>query len=66
MAPGTDRRPKAFLIRVERSSESIRGEIVAVATGAVWLFDDLQHAMALIEAGLEEHDEMMSDGADRL
>ncbi len=38
----------AFVIRVHRDRQGLRGQVVAVETGAVRLFADLEDAMAFI------------------
>jgi hypothetical protein len=44
---------QAFVIRLQRTSGDLRGQVVAVATGASRLFKDLPEAMAFIEEIVE-------------
>ncbi len=59
-----EHRPMAFVIRVQYDRSSLRGQVVAVATGASRLFDDLPGAMAFIEAQVGEREQWPA-GADR-
>ncbi len=61
MDPLVGRRPLAFLIRVQRFKEGIRGQVVAVATGVSRLFDNLRDAMAFIEGQVREEREAQDD-----
>lgn len=55
-------RPKAFVVRVQRGGGGVRGQVVAIASGASRLFADLREAIAFIEAQLGERD---TPGGDR-
>ena len=44
---------EAFVIRLQRTSGGVRGQVVAVETGAARLFEDLNDAMAFIEEVIE-------------
>lgn len=41
------------MIRLQRTSGGIRGQVVAVETGAARLFEDLNDAMAFIQEVIE-------------
>ncbi len=49
--------PKTFVIRIEQVADGVRGKVVAVATGAAHLFDDLAEAMVFIRTELQGHEE---------
>jgi len=61
MDPLVGRRPLAFLIRVQRLKEGVRGQVVVVATGVSRLFGDLRDAMTFIEAQVQEDRELQGD-----
>jgi hypothetical protein len=45
-----------FVIRLQRASGGLRGQVVSVTTGATRLFEALADAMAFIEAAAQEVD----------
>ncbi len=47
-------RSQTFVIRVRPDRQALRGQVVAVATGAARLFEDLADAMAFIRAQVGE------------
>jgi len=51
--PPHPNRPRAFVIRVHRDRHGLRGQVVAVESGASRLFDDLGDALAFIKAQVD-------------
>jgi len=47
-------RPRAFVIRVHRDRHGLRGQVVAVESGAARLFEDLGDALAFIKDQVDE------------
>ncbi len=47
-------RSQTFVIRIQRDRQALRGQVVAVATGAARLFEDLADAMTFIRAQVGE------------